>query len=113
MTQSPQIIVKFYDFLIYLIPHISDFPRNQRFLIGERLELACFDLLELLLDACYSRLKAPILQQANLKLEKIRYYVRLCKDLRLISMHRYEVISKMVNEIGMQLGGWIKQQKTA
>ena len=42
--------------------------------------------------------------------KKIRYFVRLCKDLKLISLHRYEVISKMIDEIGKQLGGWIKQQ---
>jgi hypothetical protein len=46
-----------------------------------------------------------------MKLEKIRYYFRLCKDLKLVTLQRYEVVSKMINDIGMQLGGWIKQQR--
>jgi hypothetical protein len=111
MKNVPRIITKFYDFLIYLIPQVSKFPRSQRYLLGERLELASFDVLEVLLEACYSKAKLPLLNQANIKLEQIRFYVRLCKDLKLISLHRYEVISKMINEIGTELGGWIKQQR--
>lgn len=100
-----------YDFLLYLIPQISKFPRSERYLLGERLEQAAFDVFESLLSACYSRDKIATLQNANIKLEQARYYARLCKDLRFISLHRYEVISKMMNEIGLQVGGWIKQQR--
>lgn len=110
MNNAPLIITKVYDFLLYLIPQISDLPRSQRYLLGDRLELSGFDVLEILLEACYSPSKLALLKTANVKLEKIRYYIRLCKDLKLINLHRYEVLSKMVNEIGMQLGGWIKQQ---
>lgn len=112
MQNAPQIITKVYDFLLYLVPQIAGFPRSERYLLGERLETTSFDVLEILLEACYAQSKLPLLQKTNIKLEKIRYYVRLCKDLKLISLHRYEVISKMVNEIGMQLGGWIKQQRS-
>lgn len=111
MQNTPQIITKVYDFLLYLIPQIEKFPRSQRYLLGERLEMASFDVLEILLEACYSQSKLPLLKQANIKLEKIRYFVRLSKDLKLISLHRYEVISQKVNDIGVQLGGWIKQQR--
>ncbi|OGQ47523.1 MAG: hypothetical protein A3H42_02435, partial [Deltaproteobacteria bacterium RIFCSPLOWO2_02_FULL_46_8] len=103
MQNAPQIITKVYDFLIYLIPQIEKFPRSQRYLLGERVETISFDVLEILLEACYSQTKLPLLKQANVKLEKIRYYVRLCKDLKLISLHGYEVISQKVNEIGVQL----------
>ncbi len=111
MTKSPQIIAKMYDLLLYLVPQVSKFPRSQRYLLGERLELACFDVLELLIEAAYSREKTPLLHRANVTLEKARYYVRLCKDLKLVSLHRYEVVSKMLNDVGVQLGGWIKQQR--
>ena len=113
MQNTPQIITKVYDFLLYLIPHVSEFPRSQRYLLGERLELAGVDVLEILLEACYSQTKSPLLKQANIKLEKIRYSIRLCKDLKLISLQKYEVLSRMINEIGVQLGGWIKQQRAS
>lgn len=50
---NPQIITKTYDFLLYLLPQVARFPRSERYLLGERLELLCFDVLELLLNACY------------------------------------------------------------
>ena len=96
MNQPPQIITKVYDFLLYLVPQISKFPRSERYLLGERLETSSFDVLEVLLEACYTRDRLPLLSKANVQLEKIRYYVRLCKDLKLTSLHRYEVISKMI-----------------
>ncbi len=107
----PQIVAKMYDFLLYIIPQISKFPRSERYLLGERLENINFDVLELLIEAAYSSDKLVLLQAANVKLEKSRYYVRLCKDLKLLNLHKYEVISKMINEIGVQLGGWIRQQR--
>lgn len=97
--------------LRYLIPQVSAFPRTQRFLLGDRLEHTSFDALELLIEAHYSREKVGVLQRTNIKLEQLRYYVRLCHDLKLINGHRYEVMSKMINGIGVQLGGWIKQQR--
>jgi len=112
MTPSPQIITKVYDFLLYLIPQVSKFPRSQRYLVGDRLEAVSFDLLEILLEAVYLHEKIPLLNSANVKLEQVRYYARLCKDLKLMNLHTYEVLSKMINEIGIQLGGWIKQQKS-
>lgn len=100
-----------YDLLLYLLPQVSRFPRSQRYSLGERLENLGFEVLELLIDAYYSRDKTTLLHQINIKLDKARYYVRLCKDLKLLNLQRYEVLSKMVNDVGMQLGGWIRQQK--
>ncbi len=111
MVPELQIITKTYDFLLYLIPQVAKFPRAERYLVGERLENTCLDFFELLLTACYSKDKVALLQRANVKLEQARYYVRLCKDLKFTNLHHYEVISKKMNEIGVQLGGWIKQQK--
>ncbi|MBI2066854.1 MAG: diversity-generating retroelement protein Avd [Deltaproteobacteria bacterium] len=109
---TPQIITKVYDLLLYLIPQVSKFPRSQRYLAGERLGNISLDVLEMLLEAVYSREKTILLERANVKLETARYYVRLCKDLKLMNLHSYEIISKMINEVGVQLGGWLKQQRS-
>lgn len=112
MTENPQILTSFYDYLLYLIQRVEKFPRNQRYLLGEKLETLSLEVMEMLVAATYSGEKLKILQTANIKLEQIRFHVRLCKDVKLISLHHYEVMSKTLNDIGMQLGGWIKQQKS-
>ncbi len=107
----PQIVTLWYDVLLYILPQIAKFPRTYRYQLGERLNSVCCDVLELLLTAAYARDKSPLLHRANLKLEQSRYYLRLCKDLRLMSVHPYEVASKMLYEVGKQLGGSIMQQQ--
>ncbi|MGH7495212.1 MAG: hypothetical protein ACREOO_22810 [bacterium] len=52
--------------------------------------------------------KIDRLKKANLKLERLRYCVRLSHDLRLISNEKYSVMSRKINEIGGTLGNWIK-----
>lgn len=111
LENSPQVVTKVYDFLLYLIPQVSKFPKSQRYLLGERIENISFDILEYFLEAFYSKDKMPILNRINTNLDKTRHYIRLSKDLQLISLHQYETISKMVNDIGVQLGGWIRNQK--
>lgn len=110
MRTAPPIIAKLYDLLVYLVPQVAKFPRSHRYVLGERLETTAYTVLDTLLEATYSRTKVPLLCRANILLEQMRYYVRLCKDLRLLSLQRYEVLSKMIHEVGVQLGGWIKQQ---
>lgn len=109
--EEPIIITKAYDLMLYLVPQISKFPKPQKYSLGEKLEIMSFDFLMVLIEARYSKEKIILLKKANLSLEKIRYCIRLCKDLKLMSYHTYEVVTKMIHEIGLQLGGWIKQSR--
>lgn len=108
---EPLIITKAYDLILYLVPQVAKFPRQQRYTLGERLESTMLDFLSLLIEARYTRDKASLLRQANRTLEKTRYGIRLCKDLKVMSLHTYEVLSKRIHEIGLQLGGWLKQSQ--
>ena len=80
MQKELDAITKLYDFLLWMIPKLEKFPRNQKFLIGDRIESLMLDILDLLIEAAYSKNKSPLLRSANLRLEKLRYLVRLSKD---------------------------------
>ncbi|MBI5699767.1 diversity-generating retroelement protein Avd [Candidatus Saganbacteria bacterium] len=108
--EGPKVITYAYDFIKWAIPHIAKFPRNQRYTLGERIENKLFCLLELLIEAQYSKDKANALKKANLEIEQMRHLFRLCYDLRLINLKTYELSSKYLMDIGAQIGGWIKQQ---
>jgi hypothetical protein len=43
------ILTHVYDFLLWLIPATGRFPKNQRYLLGERLENLLLDVLNLLM----------------------------------------------------------------
>jgi len=101
-------LTKTYDLMLWLFPQIGKFPREYRFILGDRLENGLIDLCEALIEARFTRNKGPILKNANIRLEKLRYLVRLCKDLKLLSLKKYEYLAKELNSIGVFVGGWIK-----
>jgi hypothetical protein len=62
-------LTKTYDLIQWSCHHTGRFPRNHRFILGERIERQLYDLLETLIRARYSRPRQPWLEQANLTLE--------------------------------------------
>jgi hypothetical protein len=48
-----------YQFILWLVPTLEKFPRAQRFLLGDRMETAALDVLDLLIQATYTRERQP------------------------------------------------------
>ncbi|OGC23313.1 hypothetical protein A2291_06600 [candidate division WOR-1 bacterium RIFOXYB2_FULL_42_35] len=111
--EGPKVVTCSYDFLRWVVPHIAKFPRNQRYTLGERIENKVIGLLELLIEAQYSKDKTNALKNANLEIEKLRYLFRLSHDLRLINLKSYEFAARYLLEIGSQVGGWLKHEKAS
>lgn len=102
------VITKTYDLVLWSCRHTSRFPRNHRFVLGERLERNLYELLETLIQARYTRERQPLLVRANLVLELLRFQVRLAKDLQCLQVKSYGHAAKAIDEIGQLVGGWIK-----
>jgi len=49
------------------------------------------------------------LKAANLKLEILRFQVRLAKDLQCLKLGSYEFASRAIEEIGRLIGGWARR----
>jgi len=105
------VITKAYDLILWSCNHTGKFPRNHRFVLGERIERNLYDLLELLIRAKYSRQRHPLLEQANLVLEILRFQMRLAKDLQCLKVDSYGFAAKAIDEIGKLVGGWLKSSK--
>jgi hypothetical protein len=103
-------LTKTYDLLLWIVPQLEKFPKSQRFLLGDRIESRLLDIMDLLIRAAYTKDKAQILKDANLALEQLRHLVRLVKDLRYLSVKKYEFASKSINQMGAEIGGWLKSQ---
>ena len=96
------IITKTYDLILWSCNHTSRFPRQHRFVLGERMERTLYDLLETLIMAKYRRDRRSLLEDANLKLEILRFQVRLAKDLECLRPNSYAFASKQIDEVGIQ-----------
>ncbi len=82
MRESP-LFVKTYDLLVYLMPVSEKFPRSQRPVLGRRLQTIALNFLDLLLAArkCTAQKRPALLHQADLELDRLRYTVRLCREI--------------------------------
>lgn len=111
MSDNEDAITKTYDLMLWLFPQIGKFPKDYRFILGNRIENELLDVCGKLIEARYSKEKGEILRATNISLEKLRYMFRLAKDLRLVSLTKYEYFSKEINAIGIFIGGWIKKTR--
>jgi len=95
-----------------MVPILDRLPRTHRFTLGDRIINELYDLLDRLITVRYVRVgKLDALQALNTRLQVLRYQYRLLFDFQLISLKRHENIHRQINDIGVELGGWIRQQK--
>lgn len=105
---TPQAVQACHDLLLWLIPQLDKFPRLRRFTLGERLETRLLTVLERLIEAAYSKQKKESLARANLDLNTARHLWRLAYELKVISTRRYEYGARLMDDIGRQVGGWLR-----
>ena len=107
---TPRAVQACHELLAWLIPLLDHFPRSRRFTLGERLESRVLAVLEDLVEAAYSRErdKRPALQRANRQLSVCRHLWRLALELKVINLKRYEYGIKLMEDLGRQIGGWLK-----
>ena len=75
------------------------------------MERTLYDLLETLIQAKYRRDRRSLLEDANLKLEILRFQVRLAKDLECLRPNSYAFASKQIDEVGRLVGGWLNSRR--
>jgi len=110
VSQESPLFVRTYDLLAYLLPASDKFPRSQRPVLGRRLQETGLGFLDLLPAArkCSADERPGLLHQADLELDKLRYTVRLCHEIGLLSHKQYRHASGLLAQVGKLLGTWIK-----
>ena len=91
-----------------MLPKIANFPKDQRFLLADRIERILLDILEMLIEAVYSKNRREILIKINLKLDVLRFMTRIAKDMKYINVRAYDFFCQSALEIGKMVGGWMR-----
>jgi hypothetical protein len=76
-NEPPILLVKWYDVTKWLLERVDSFPKNQRFIFGQRIADRTLNILEVLVEAAYSPRKADLLARANRDIEVLRWLVRM------------------------------------
>lgn len=70
-----------------------------------------YGLQEALIAAAYQEHPMAQLRKADMRLSALRVYIRLASDFGVLSERQYLHVSKMLDEIGRLLGGWMRQNQ--
>lgn len=100
---------KWYHVLNWIMDRAERFPKSVRFSFTSRLLNMSLEVLELVIEAIYTKERADILRRINLYIEKLRVFFRLSYHRKYLSLKQYEYISAELNEFGRMIGGWAKK----
>ncbi|ETX01276.1 diversity-generating retroelement protein Avd [Candidatus Entotheonella palauensis] len=106
-----QVYTKTSDYMCWLFPITTAFPKAQRFVLAQRIENTVLSIIECIIESNASRQKVPLIRQALTKLEVLQVLMRFAKDQRFVSLKQYEISSQRLAEIGRLLGGWMRQAR--
>ncbi|MDQ3014209.1 MAG: diversity-generating retroelement protein Avd [Acidobacteriota bacterium] len=104
------IIQKTYDLILWYVPILNKLPRDHKFNLGDRIISSLYDLLDELITAKYSNQKLAQLAAINVRLERMRHQTKLLLDFKQMDGDRFQHAAKLINDIGVNVGRWIKQQ---
>ena len=102
-----------YQFLLWLVPAVERFPKSQKFVFGDRILNIALDILEVLVEATFTRDRKSHLARANLGIDKLRLLLRMSADFHYLDRRRYEHAARALDEIGRLIGGWSKAHDAA
>lgn len=108
---EPGVLVGFYDLVLWYTQRTERFPKSLRVTLGDRIDCKLLDMLELAVRARYARDPRKLLLSLNTELDVLRYLTRLARDRGALEVKQYEFVSRCVEDIGRQVGGWLKSEK--
>ena len=85
-------------------------PKAVRFTIYNSCEALLLEVIKCFLEAGYTNKgnKLDILERASVKLNTLRFLIRLMKEIKVFDLKKYTTLQEMIDEIGRMLGGWIR-----
>ena len=113
MDKDLKIQQKTYDMILYADKCLKQFPNYEKHVMAADIRRTMYGLLRLIIRANKKYYKKTTLEELDIELDSLRMQIRLAADpeLRYLPIKKYEHWSKLLNEIGRMLGGWMKSTK--
>ena len=92
----------------YIDAYTRQFPKYQKYVLGERLRNQSQDLIDLIITINKKYYKKTDLTLLDVRHEQLRVNANISYKLGLVEYHRYHHISNLIDEIGKMIGSWIK-----
>ena len=106
-TKSLEIRKKYQDILLWLFDRINNFPKKQKFLLGDRIGNLALDVAEDIIVIQFSKqdYKKEKIKEFNLKLEILRDLMRLAWQMKFLSHKSFLFQESKIDEVGRMVYG--------
>lgn len=103
-------LIELYKTWQQILPH---FPSSSRHTLGFRIDTLIIQIAESLFTASFStsHRKLTFVEESSVKLDSVKFLLRLSWEGKIINDKKYIILSKYLEKIGKQIGGWLKQLK--
>lgn len=92
----------------YIDVYTRQFPKYQKYVLGERLRNQSQDLIDLIITINKKYYKKTDLTLLDVRHEQLRVNTNISYELELVEYYRYHQLAKLIDELGKMIGGWIK-----
>jgi len=106
LSHTLPIYIDTYKLILLVFEHTSNFGREYKYTLGQDMKRDGINLVRSIYRANRSKEKRQYLEEFLDNFEILKLEIRLCKDLKLISIKQLAEISKMLDIIGKQATAW-------
>lgn len=107
--------------------YLNHFPRSEKYGLSLQIRTAAYEVYGLVVESQKRHHKKTSLSSLDVRHEQLRMFVRLAHELgyfqfkdgsqlqdsaESIAERRYHALSKMIDELGRMIGGWIHSVRT-
>lgn len=119
--------VKFIDFARQMNLYLNHFPKHEKYGLSQQIRNSAYEVYGFIVESQKRYMKKTSLTNLDIAHEQLRMFIRLAfelgyfkfkdgaqcteKDFEKTATHRYLVISRMIDEIGRMIGGWIQADR--
>jgi four helix bundle protein len=118
---------KFVDFARQMNLYLNHFPKHERYGLSQQIRNSAYEVYGYIVESQKRYMKKTSMSNLDIAHEQLRMFIRLAfelgyfkfkdgsvsadKDHEKTATHRYLVISRMVDEMGRMIGGWIQAER--
>ena len=95
-----------YDLILKIFEYSKDFSREYKYTLGQDMKRDALRLVRSIYRANKVASKELHLEQFLDDFELLKLEIRLCVDMKLISVKRQAVLALLMDKIGKQITGW-------
>ena len=105
---EPRVVTCLFDLCHWYMTRTNRFPKNWRVTLGDRIDRLMVDMVATAQRARLRTDKRALLIQLNEDIDVLRALTRLSLRLECIRERQYEYVARQIDEIGRQIGGWLR-----